>query len=267
MRNYIHKFRRAGTTAFTLVEMMVALAIFGAIATAVFICFEALQRGNAFMSNWADVRAAQIRLFDSLARDLQNSISYSGSNGTLPLINNTFPIVLQIPRGYSNYFTSGARAGDPDMTLSTSGTISPLVAVSGTSLVSVITGASVATVGATTGHLYYSGTLTVTYSSSTSGSSVTINRTASWPAGSAVLTDGSTATWTSGTGTRSIATFSNGVTVTFTNTGGTALTGSSTETAVLTTITATADQQFLNRTTTITPSLTDTVFLRAKSIQ
>jgi hypothetical protein len=53
----------------------------------------------------------------------------------------------------------------------------------------------------------------------------------------------------------------------FSSTSGASLTGSSTETAIVTTITATADNYLLDHAQAVAPSLTNTVFLRAKSIK
>src|SRR5205823_9972136 len=103
----------------TLPEIMIAFAILGIVLSVCYGSSVALQRGFAATTSWADARANQLRVLDSLAADLRNATAKSFTVSADGLTN-TLPLTLTIPMRYQPnpsaspaYETNGALAGDP----------------------------------------------------------------------------------------------------------------------------------------------------------
>lgn len=123
---------------FTLIEMLVTVAVGSMVIGFIFLSYINLQRKFAFAINWSEARLAQTRVLDSMAQDLRNATAIAVSGTSLPL-------TLTIPARFSGYESVGALAGDPQV----GGTLTPLV------------------VSSTTGKVIYpGGTITVTYEKS-----------------------------------------------------------------------------------------------------
>src|SRR5438477_2225157 len=111
--------KHKGHRGMTLAEIMIALGILGLVLSVCYTSSVALQRGFASTTSWADARANQLRVLDSLAVDLRNATAKSftvSANG----LTNTLPLTLTIPVRYqpnpilsSAYEATGALAGDP----------------------------------------------------------------------------------------------------------------------------------------------------------
>ena len=111
--------KHKGHRGMTLAEIMIALGILGLVLSVCYTSSVALQRGFASPTSWADARANQLRVLDSLAVDLRNATAKSftvSANG----LTNTLPLTLTIPMRYqpnpilsSAYEATGALAGDP----------------------------------------------------------------------------------------------------------------------------------------------------------
>ena len=97
------------TQAFTLVEMMVALAVSTIVMGGILVMYIGLQKSFIFGVNWSEARVTQTRVLDSMAQDLRNAILVNATNGGLPL-------TLTIPTRFSAYASgSNSFAGDPDL--------------------------------------------------------------------------------------------------------------------------------------------------------
>src|SRR5438477_8678140 len=111
--------KHKGHRGMTLAEIMIALGILGLVLSVCYTSSVALQRGFASTTSWADARANQLRVLDSLAVDLRNATAKSftvSANG----LTNTLPLTLTIPMRYRPnpssspaYETTGPLAGDP----------------------------------------------------------------------------------------------------------------------------------------------------------
>ena len=111
--------KHKGHRGMTLAEIMIALGILGLVLSVCYTSSVALQRGFASTTSWADARANQLRVLDSLGVDLRNATAKSftvSANG----LTNTLPLTLTIPMRYqpnpilsSAYEATGALAGDP----------------------------------------------------------------------------------------------------------------------------------------------------------
>lgn len=210
--------RSHGFAGFTIHEMLVTMGLVGFIVAVGFACLVTLQRGFAYLSAWSDIRANQVRLIDTMAIDLRTAYSVRATtSGTL----STLPLTITLLQGYSSYSGSGFRAGEPAL----SGSIINNPSVNSSNL------------------LVLGGTATVTYSSSTSGSTKIISRTISW------LESGSRSA------TREIATFSSNMNVFFQNAQGGAYTNNAS-------ITVNVTDQFTERRRTVSSNMSDTIFLR-----
>lgn len=99
--------RSASGAGMTLIEIMIALGIFGVVLTVCYGSSVALQRSFATTNAWTEARASQLRVLDSLAIDLRNAtkIDFTSPDPTL--------ITLSIPNRYSSYQPAGIIAGDP----------------------------------------------------------------------------------------------------------------------------------------------------------
>lgn len=65
-----------------------------------------LQKGFNSAATWSETRTAQVRLLDSMARDLHNATTVATASGSMPL-------TLTITGRYSAYEASGNSAGEP----------------------------------------------------------------------------------------------------------------------------------------------------------
>lgn len=223
-------------TAFTIHEIMVAMAVASVVLSVGIICFLTLQRGFVYLGVWSDVRANQVRLLDAMALDLRAAY-YVNSTGT----SGTLPITITLPQFYSSYEATSSdayngRAGDPGRNASTQ------VNLRARASRLLITG---------------SNTATVTYSMTSNGDSRIINRQIQWSGGSA---------------TRQIANFSKNATVTLidqynsplktqTNLRGD-LSNRNPPIAQLA-VEAVTDDKFANRSATVLSKIARSVYMRA----
>lgn len=137
-------------------------------------------------------------------------------------ISTTLPLTLTVPRRYSTYETSGPFAGEPGRSATR---IDPAISSSSGKVDYTTSGT----------------TMTVVYSMTTTGSSSEIFRTV---------------TWSGGTATRSVAEFTNGVTIKFTKT------TVNSATSVATTVAAKFGTKLQNGRPDFVKTMSDTVYLR-----
>lgn len=227
--------------ALTLVELLIAMAIFSIVSAICIGAYMTLQRGFLFMNNWSDVRNAQALVLDAVAQDLRNATKISGTDRAVPIsilgtANSVNTLSFDVPQFYSDYYAGSSydnppvpRAGTPLVTASTNSLYTPLTS-----------GSTVPTA-------------TVVYSGTTIGSNgrVDLIRTFSWSGTSAC---------------RTIATFPNGVSVTYQllQSGSTmSVTSSTSATAVRILVTGSVSCPK----PVSTGTLQDTVYLRAYNLE
>ena len=240
-----------------------------------------LQRGFVFAITFSDLNNSLCRIRDSVELDLRNATSITITSSTTAVQT----LVLTMPQPYLTYYTSGTlsaqstRAGEPNLSGTVSGGVNfPLPTAY---LVSGTAPQTLMSLNTTTGKISSTGTMTVTYLSSTPPSTDTSAYDPTNPTKQIIIRTG---TWTNpiGSGTRTVATFTNNATsisyqigtsgsdgtVTFTNasnrfvSGSVTLTGSDTALRMLISGTTTDKKRPISSGT-----LQDTVYLRAHNLQ
>jgi len=95
--------------AFTLVETLIAIGLFGIVSAICLGSYVSLQRGFADNITLVDLNNKLTRAMGSIETDLRNATGITIDNTATP-----FPkLTLTVPGAYARYYTSGVRAGDP----------------------------------------------------------------------------------------------------------------------------------------------------------
>ena len=218
--------------ALTMVEMLVSVVITALVMSVAVSSYVTLQKSFAFAAGWATARSTEVRVLDSMSMDLRNLLGPPAVNATSTTSTGSQVLLTgTMPKRYSSYELSGALAGDPARDATR-------LAVTPASSGKVVT--------TTSGSLGFpTGIITVLYTQTGN----TISRTVNW----------NDTAGTAQTASRTVATFSNPVTIQFNSLDGNAFV--SADTTIIPTITAVFSTY--NGLRTGTATMADTVFLRS----
>ena len=104
--------RSPGRAGFTIVELVMAIAVGGVVITATLGAFITMQRSGAIYMASGEARGNQVRLVEALQRDLRNATGF-GPSGPPTTTPRSLPFTRVLPGRYQDYESTGNRSGEP----------------------------------------------------------------------------------------------------------------------------------------------------------